>query len=159
MSSVAFFATGGAIVLAGCRKKKEVTASEPIELPSPVATETPIAEATPEETPSPEAEATDTAPAEPAAPYGELTDNQQARVDSVMESLTEVNANETKRWTENFAYDESGAERELRVWEAIADAYKQWTSERPGINDAAKQEAFSAILAGSLLPVTDALRY
>lgn len=144
--------------LVGC-PKKEVAQTEPPEQPTPSATETPIAETPPEETPSPEPEATETPPAEPAAPYGELTDTQQARVDSVMESLGEVNANEAKRWTENFAYDESGIERELQVWEAIADAYKQWNDERPGINDSAKQEAFNAILVGSLLPVTDALRY
>ncbi|MBC8136720.1 MAG: hypothetical protein H8F28_12600 [Fibrella sp.] len=151
--------TSVAIGLAGCGKKKEVAQTEPPEPPAPTAAETPFVEATPEETPSPEVEATDTPPGEPAAPYGELTDNQQARVDTVMESLGEVNANEAKRWKENLAYDETGAERELQVWEAIADAYKQWSDERPGINDAAKQEAFNAILAGSLLPVTDALRY
>lgn len=155
--SVALFVSGTAISVVGCQKKKEVAQTPPTETPTPSATETPFVETPPEETPSPEA--TETPPAEPAAPYGELTDTQQARVDSVMESLGEVNANEAKRWTENFAYDESGIERELQVWEAIADAYKQWNDERPGINDAAKQEAFNAILVGSLLPVTDALRY
>ncbi len=157
---LALLAASGVPGVAGCGKKREETArTDPPEPQIPLPTETPLADATPDETPSPEAFETDTPPAEPPAPYGELTDNQQRRVDTVMESVGEVNANEAKRWTENLAYDETGAERELQVWEAIADAYKRWAEERPGINDAAKREAFNAILIGSLLPVTDALRY
>lgn len=151
--------TGATIAGVGCRKKEEAARTEPAETPVPAPTQTPFAETTPDESLSPEAGATDTAPSEPPAPYGELSDSQQVRVDAVMESLGEVNANEAKRWKENLAYDETGGERELQTWEAIAEAYKRWNDDRPGINDAAKQEAFNAILVGSLLPESAALRY
>ncbi len=154
------FVAGTLLAVAGCHREKPVPPTTPPETPAPEPTETPLAEATPEEaSPTPDAMPSEIAPAEPAAPYGELSENQQARVDAVMESLAEVNANETKRWVENLAYDESGSEAELRVWEAIGDAFKRWNEERPGINEASKQEAFNVLLAGSLVPIGDALRY
>lgn len=152
---------GAAGQLTGCGRKKEAAQTAPQNTPEPEPTETPLAEPTPEPSvtvaeiePTPDASAD-----EPQAPYGELTANQQTCLDAVMESLADVNANETKRWAENVAFDETGREHELRVWERIAQGYTRYLAERPGINDAAKAEAFNVLLTASLVPVNDLLRY
>lgn len=157
----AFILSAGATaLLAGCAKKEErakiVPPSRPAETPAPEPTETPIAvETTPEPTSTP----TDAPPALPQAPYGELSREQMSRMNAVMETLAGVNANETKRWTENLAYDATGAERELRIWETIAQGYSRYTDTNPGVNDAAKQDAFKVLLAASLVPPMQVLRY
>jgi hypothetical protein len=151
---------GSAVLFAGCRGEKEKAQTPPATPPAPEPTPTEIvAEETPQPEETPVAEATPEIPAEPAAPYGELTSRQQERLDQVMSQLSEVNADEAKRWMDNLAYDAKGAERELRTWEAIARAYTLWNDERPGINDAAKQEAFGVLVMASLMPAPDALRY
>ena len=146
---------GTTVLLVGCTKKEErakiVPPVRPAETPSPEPTQTPLVEATPEPQETP-----DTAP---QAPYGELSGDQQTRLSAVIETLSEVNANEVKRWTENLAFDATGAERELRVWEQIAQAYTRYTQSNPGINEAAKQDAFNVLLTASLVPPAQLLRY
>lgn len=155
--------TAGTALVSGCEKREERAqiappprpvgspAESPVETPTPEPTETPkVAESTPPPHP------TDTAP---QAPYGELSAAQESRLSAVMETLSEANANETKRWTENLAYDATGTERELRVWEAIAQGFARYTQNNPGVNEAAKQEAFNVLLIASLVPPGQLLRY
>ena len=155
---LALMTLAGGAALAGCGHKGEPAPSAP-ETPAPAETPPASPSSEPTETPSPDASPSEEAAAEPAAPYGELTDGQRARLRAVSETLSEVGSGEEKRWTDNLAYDETGTERELKTWERIAGAYKSFGDARPGLNDAAKHEAFAAILAGSMLPVADAVRY
>ncbi|MBC8140906.1 MAG: hypothetical protein H7Y38_05635 [Armatimonadetes bacterium] len=156
---VLLLTTGATAFVAGCEKREErakiAPPPLPADTPSPEATGTPIAVETPAapETPAPPVDT------EPQAPYGELSGGQEARLSAVMETLAGINANEAKRWTENLSYDATGSERELRVWESIAQGFTSYTQSNPGINDAAKQEAFNVLLTASLVPPAQLLRY
>ena len=76
-----------------------------------------------------------------------LGEEQVARVKRIQAALSEVDPSSFEKWVGDFEKDRD-PEKELRLWEAIADAYQSYCSSHTiGIN--AKQDVLGILLVRS----------
>jgi hypothetical protein len=76
-----------------------------------------------------------------------LTDKQLARVRKLQTDLVEVDPSSLDKWVEDFEKDRN-PEKEIRVWEAMADAYHSYCSQHD-LSLAGKKDVINILLARS----------
>lgn len=76
-----------------------------------------------------------------------LTDEQLARLRKLHTNLAEVDNSSLDKWVEDFEKDRD-PEKEIRVWESIAAAYKRYSSAH-ALTPQARKEVFGVLLLRS----------
>lgn len=79
--------------------------------------------------------------------HSRLSGEQITRVKQVQSALSEVDPSSIDKWTEDFEKDRD-PEKELRLWEAIANAFQAYCSTHP-IGIEGKQDVLQILIARS----------
>lgn len=125
-------AASSTLVAGGCGK----------ESPSSAAPQSPKGE------PSPKIEWVDPASVQPGPVLRDsLTKEQEQRIRRVREVFVDVDSSPEEKWFNDFKRDVD-PDREIAVWERMAQAYKRYCSTRT-INQEAKKEVFGILLLRS----------
>jgi hypothetical protein len=85
-----------------------------------------------------------------------LTTNQIVRIKTLYVTFADVLDSSIEKWTDGFKYD-LDIEQELRVWEAMAGAYRTFCSSRP-LALSQKKDAMRVLLLRSGAPEEDVLK-
>lgn len=83
-----------------------------------------------------------------------LTPDHIARITRIQARMAEVDPTPLPKLLEDFSRD-AHPEREIAIWEAIADAYERFA---PGRSIEAKREAFGLLLVRSASPEADVVK-
>jgi hypothetical protein len=78
----------------------------------------------------------------------ELSPKQMERIYKLRDALSEVERSPIEKWVDNFKRD-ADPDRELAVWEKIADGYTRYCSKRP-LSIEAKEDVFQLLLLRSM---------
>src|SRR5512145_179227 len=78
----------------------------------------------------------------------ELSPRQMERIHKLRDALAEVERSPIEKWVDNFKRD-ADPDRELAVWEKIADGYTRYCSKRP-LSIGAKEDVFQLLLLRSM---------
>ena len=84
-----------------------------------------------------------------------LDDEQIQRITRLQRVFSEVDPTPLEKWIEDFKRD-LYPEREIRIWEAMADAYQRYCQSKE-LSPAAKKEVFSLLLIRSGTSADDVL--
>ena len=78
----------------------------------------------------------------------ELSPKQMERIHKLRDALAEVERSPIEKWVDNFKQD-ADPDRELAVWEKIAEGYTRYCSKRP-LSIEAKEDVFQLLLLRSM---------
>jgi hypothetical protein len=98
------------------------------------------------------------APASPepgAIKHKGLSPNQMERIHKLRNTLAEVYHSPIEKWVDNFRQD-ADPDKELAVWERIADSYTRYCSKRL-LSIEAKKDVFQLLLLRSMAPELEVL--
>jgi hypothetical protein len=84
-----------------------------------------------------------------------LTPEQMTRIRRLQAVFAEVDGQSVEQWVDNFKRD-FDPDRELAVWERMADAYTRYCSNRT-LSAEAKQDVFKVVLLRSMAPEYEVL--
>jgi hypothetical protein len=84
-----------------------------------------------------------------------LSPNQMERIHKLRNTLAEVYHSPIEKWVDNFKQD-SDPDKELAVWERIADSYTRYCSKRL-LSIEAKKDVFQLLLLRSMAPEREVL--
>jgi hypothetical protein len=84
-----------------------------------------------------------------------LNDEQMTRIRTLQATFAEVDGQTVEQWVDNFKRD-ADPDRELRVWERMARAYRAYCDERR-LSPEAKKDVFRVVLLRSMAPEHDVL--
>ncbi len=84
-----------------------------------------------------------------------LNDEQMARIRALQAIFVEVDGQTVEQWVDNFKRD-ADPDRELRVWEQMAKAYRGYCDGRQ-LSAVAKQDVFRVVLLRSMSSEQDVL--
>jgi hypothetical protein len=87
--------------------------------------------------------------------HKELSPDQMERIHKLRDTLAEVEHSPIEKWIDNFKQD-ADPDRELTVWERIADGYMRLCSKRR-LSIAAKEDVFRLLLLRSMAPEQEVL--
>lgn len=108
--------------------------------------------------PSPKIEWVDPASVQPGPVQRDsLTKEQEQRIRQVRDVFVEVDSSPVEKWFDDFKRDVD-PDREIAVWERMAQAYKRYCSKRT-INQEAKKEVFGILLLRSSAPEEEVLKH
>lgn len=85
-----------------------------------------------------------------------LSDEQLARIRTLQATFAEVDGQAVEQWVDNFKRD-ADPDRELRVWERMAHAYRAYC-EGKQLSAAAKKDVYRVVLLRSMAPEQDVLK-
>jgi hypothetical protein len=84
-----------------------------------------------------------------------LTDEQMARIHTLQATFAEVEGQTVAQWVDDFRRD-MDPDRELRIWERMAGAYRAFCAGR-SLSSEAKRDVFRVLLLRSGAPERDVL--
>ena len=84
-----------------------------------------------------------------------LTPEQMERIRKLQAVFVEVDGQSVEQWVDNFKRD-LNPDRELDIWETMANAYNAYCSRRT-LSPEAKKEVFKVVLLRSMAPEKDVL--
>ncbi len=84
----------------------------------------------------------------PPIQHEQLSDGQLRRIKKLHETFAEVDKSSLETWIDNFKRD-LNPDREIAVWERMAKAYKNYTSQKE-LSPEAKTEVFKTLLMCSM---------
>jgi hypothetical protein len=84
-----------------------------------------------------------------------LSDEQMARIRTLQGTFVEVDGQTVEQWVNNFKRD-ADPDKELRVWERMAKAYRAYCDVRK-LSPEAKKEVFRVVLLRSMASEQDVL--
>src|SRR5262245_2044813 len=87
----------------------------------------------------------------------ELSPKQMERIYKLRDALAEVERSPIEKWVDNFKRD-ADPDRELSVWEKIADGYTRYCSKRP-LSIEAKEDVFQLLLLRSMASEQDVVNH
>ena len=129
------------VLLAGCERRERPPAAP---VPAPSATS------------QPRVEWVDPNLVQPGPVRREsLTPEQMTRIRRLQAVFAEVDGQSVEQWVDNFKRD-FHPDRELAVWEKMADAYTRYCSKRT-LSPEAKQDVFKVVLMRSMAPEHEVL--
>ncbi|MBO0725978.1 MAG: hypothetical protein J2P52_10295 [Blastocatellia bacterium] len=86
-----------------------------------------------------------------------LSPGQMERIYKLRNTLAEVERSPIEKWVDNFKRD-ANPDKELAVWERIADGYARYCSRRP-LSMEAKEDVFQLLLLRSMAPEREVLKH
>lgn len=89
--------------------------------------------------------------------HASLTEEQMSRIRRLQSIFSEVDPNPLETWVEDFKRD-GNPENELKIWEGMAKAYEDFTTNR-NLTLNAKKEVFQVVLLRSGAPEKDVLQH
>ena len=84
-----------------------------------------------------------------------LSPNQMERIYKLRDTLAEVEHSSIEKWVDNFKRD-ANPDKELAIWERIADGYARYCSNRL-LSIEAKKDVFQLLLLRSMAPEQEVL--
>lgn len=84
-----------------------------------------------------------------------LSDEQMARIRALQAIFVEVDGQTVEEWVDNFKRD-ADPDKELRVWERMAEAYRAYCDGKD-LSAAAKKDVFRVVLLRSMASEQDVL--
>ena len=106
----------------------------------------------------PDARWVDPASLKPGPPGRQgLSPKQMERIYKLRDSLAEVEHSPIEKWVDNFKRD-ANPDKELAVWERIADGYTRYCSKRP-LSIEAKEDVFQLLLLRSMASEREVLNH
>jgi hypothetical protein len=84
-----------------------------------------------------------------------LSPNQMKRIHKLRDTLAEVEHSPIDKWVDNFKRD-ADPDKELAIWERIADGYARYCSNRL-LSIEAKKDVFQLLLLRSMAPEQEVL--
>jgi hypothetical protein len=101
-----------------------------------------------------------TVPSSPLQPNskqtGQLQEEQLLRIKTLQQTFAEVDESPLDEWIDNFKRD-ADPNREIMIWERIAEAYTRYCSQHP-LTIEAKKEVHSMLLIRSMVSEEEALK-
>jgi hypothetical protein len=105
-----------------------------------------------------DAQLADLAPLKPGpARHQGLSPNQMERIYKLRDTLADVEHSPIEKWVENFKRD-ANPDKELAIWERIADSYTRYCSKRP-LSVEAKEDVFQLLLLRSMASEQEVLNH
>ena len=89
--------------------------------------------------------------------HASLTEEQMTRVRHVQKTFSQVDSSPIEKWVEDFQRD-ANPDRELSLWETMANAYETYTSSK-NLGLDAKKEVFQVVLLRSGAPDEEVLKH
>jgi hypothetical protein len=86
-----------------------------------------------------------------------LSPNQMERIYKLRDVLAEVEHSPIEKWVDNFKRDVD-PDKELTIWERIADSYTRYCSKRP-LSTEAKKDVFQLLLLRSMASEQEVLNH
>jgi hypothetical protein len=86
-----------------------------------------------------------------------LSSKQMERIYKLRDALAEVERSPIEKWVDNFKRDVN-PDKELAVWERIADGYTRYCSKRP-LSIEAKKDVFQLLLLRSMASEQEVLNH
>ncbi len=91
----------------------------------------------------------------PGPVVSKLTQEQEVRIRRLQETFSDVDPTPLEKWREDFSRDRD-PERELRIYEGMAEAYRSYCEGRD-LTPAAKNDVFQVVLLRSGAPDAEVL--
>ena len=105
----------------------------------------------------PDAQWVDPASLKPGPRHQGLSPKQMERIYKLRNTLAEVEHSSIEKWIDNFKRD-ANPDKELAIWERIADGYKRYCSKRLLSIDA-KKDVFQLLLLRSMASEKEVLNH
>ena len=86
-----------------------------------------------------------------------LSPKQMERIYKLRDTLAEVEHSPIEKWVDNFKQD-ANPDKELAIWERIADGYTRYCSKRP-LSIGAKEDVFQLLLLRSMASEQEVLNH